>query len=118
MLFSGLPNRLKVNLSSLSVHNRLVIYIVIKQRGPFRQQTSLLSVPQRLTVFKNRIRRRKDKCTHECCSEDGGVERVDISCSCKNCLQGPPAEKTGRGSLLNRPSCPPDDPIGQGTELN
>ena len=27
-------------------------------------------------------------------------------------------EKTGRGYLLNRPSCPPDDPIGQGTELN
>ena len=25
---------------------------------------------------------------------------------------------TGRGSLLNRPSCPPDVPIGQGTELN
>ena len=31
--------------------------------------------------------------------------------------QGPPAEKTGRGSLLNRPSCPPDDPIGQRPEL-
>ena len=26
--------------------------------------------------------------------------------------------KDRRGSLLNRPSCPPDDPIGQGTELN
>ena len=25
-------------------------------------------------------------------------------------------KKTGRGSLLNRPSCPPDDPIGRGTE--
>ena len=36
----------------------------------------------------------------------------------QNCSQGPPAEKTGRGSLLNRPSCPPDDPIGQGTDLN
>ena len=35
----------------------------------------------------------------------------------RNCSQGPPAEKTGRGSLLNRPSCLPDDPIGQGTEL-
>ena len=33
--------------------------------------------------------------------------------------QGPAAEKkkTGR-SLLNRPSCPPDDPIGQETGLN
>ena len=44
-------------------------------------------------------------------------------CPCQNCLQGPPAERTGRGSLLNRPSCPPplppppDDPNGQGTEL-
>ena len=24
-------------------------------------------------------------------------------CPCQNCSQGPPAEKTGRGSLLNRP---------------
>ena len=37
----------------------------------------------------------------------------------KNSSQGPPAEKkTGRGSLLNRPSCPPDDRMGQGPELN
>ena len=36
--------------------------------------------------------------------------------SCQNCPQGPPAEKTGRGSLLNCPSCPPDDPVSQGTE--
>ena len=28
-----------------------------------------------------------------------------------------PQEKTGRGSLLNRPSCPFDESIGQGTEL-
>ena len=27
-------------------------------------------------------------------------------------------EKTGRGCLLNRPSCPADNPIGQGNELN
>ena len=39
-------------------------------------------------------------------------------CPCQSCSQEPPAEKTGRGSLLNRPSCPPDDSIGQGTELN
>ena len=39
-------------------------------------------------------------------------------CPCQNCSQGPSAEKTGRGSLLNRLSCPPDDPIDQGTELN
>ena len=28
--------------------------------------------------------------------------------SCQNCSQGPSAEKTRRGSLLNCPSCPPD----------
>ena len=39
-------------------------------------------------------------------------------CPCQNCLQGPPAEKTRRGSLPNRFSCPPDDPIAEGTELN
>ena len=27
-------------------------------------------------------------------------------CPCQNCTQGPPAGKIGRGSLLNRPSCP------------
>ena len=39
-------------------------------------------------------------------------------CRSQNCSQGPPAEKTGRGSLMNRPSCPPAKQIGQGTELN
>ena len=37
---------------------------------------------------------------------------------CQSCSHGPPAEKTGRGSLLNRSSSLPDDPIGQGTEVN
>ena len=37
------------------------------------------------------------------------------SCPCQNCSQGPPSEQAGRGSLLNRPSCPPDEPIGQVT---
>ena len=31
-------------------------------------------------------------------------------CPCQNCSQRPPAEKTGRGSLLNRPSSPPPSP--------
>ena len=35
-----------------------------------------------------------------------------------NCSQWPPTENNRRGSLLNRSSCPRDDPIGQGTELN
>ena len=38
-------------------------------------------------------------------------------CPCQNCSHGPPAEKTGGGSLLNRPLYPPDDLISQGTEL-
>ena len=49
---------------------------------------------------------------------DGKHQRVDIPAHARNCSQGPPAEKTGRGSLLNRPSRSPDDPVGQGTELN
>ena len=39
-------------------------------------------------------------------------------CPRQNCSQRFPAEKTVRGSLLNCPSCPPSDPISQGTELN
>ena len=38
-------------------------------------------------------------------------------CPCQNCSQGPPAEETGRGSLLNRSACPSDDPVYQETEL-
>ena len=40
------------------------------------------------------------------------------TCPRQNCLQRPPAEKTGSRSLLNRLSCPSDDPVGQGTESN
>ena len=40
------------------------------------------------------------------------------TCLCQNCSQRPPAEKTGRGFLLNHPSCSPDDPISQRSELN
>ena len=40
------------------------------------------------------------------------------SCLSQNCSQGPPAENTGRGSLLSRPSCPPEDLICRGTELH
>ena len=39
-------------------------------------------------------------------------------CLCQNCSQWPLAGQTGRESLLNHLSCPLDDPIGQGTELN
>ena len=39
---------------------------------------------------------------------------------CQSCSQGSPAEKTGRGSLLNRPSCSPEEPNRprNWTELN
>ena len=43
-----------------------------------------------------------------------------FACFALNCSQGPSAEKTGIGSLVNRSSCPPslpDDPNSQGTEL-
>ena len=39
------------------------------------------------------------------------------SCPCQNCPQGSSAEKTGGASQFNHLSCPPDDTIGQGTEL-
>ena len=46
-----------------------------------------------------------------------GQSKSGLPCPCQNCLQWPSALKTGRGSLLNRLSCPPDDPVGQGTKL-
>ena len=46
------------------------------------------------------------------------ISKSGHSCRCQNCFQESPAEKTGGGSLLNHPSCPPDDPIGPGTGLN
>ena len=39
-------------------------------------------------------------------------------CSCQNCSQAPPAEKTGRDLCWIVPHVLPNDPIGQGTELN
>ena len=36
-------------------------------------------------------------------------------CPCQNYSQGPPAEKTGRGSLVNRSSCPPIPPSSSPT---
>ena len=49
---------------------------------------------------------------------DGQHQRVDVpSALCQNCWQWPPAEKTDWGSLLNH-GIPPDDPVGQRTELN
>ena len=49
---------------------------------------------------------------------DGQRQSSVHSFPCRNFPPGPSAEKTRRESLPNRPSCPPDDPIGQGTELN
>ena len=39
-------------------------------------------------------------------------------CLRHNCPRWPSAEKTGRGSLLNHPSCSTDDPVGKRTELS
>ena len=40
-------------------------------------------------------------------------------CPCQNSSKWPPAEKIGKGSLLDHLSCPPPhDPIAQGTELS
>ena len=40
-------------------------------------------------------------------------------CPCQDCSQQPPAEKTGRGSLLNRLPCPHPSPTFQSVkELN
>ena len=47
---------------------------------------------------------------------NGQHQRVDIPARARIAHKDLLQKKTGRGSLLNRPSCPPDDPIGQGTE--
>ena len=47
---------------------------------------------------------------------DGHRQKLDVPYY--NRPRWPPAGKTGRGSLLNRPSCLADDPIGQRTEVN
>ena len=39
---------------------------------------------------------------------------VDIPAHARAAHEGPPAEKTRRGSLLNRSSCPPDHSIAKG----
>ena len=46
------------------------------------------------------------------------TSKSGYSCPYWNFLHRPPAEKPGRGSLLNCLSCPPDNPVGQGTELS
>ena len=48
---------------------------------------------------------------------DGQHQRVDIPACARTAYEGL-LQKTRRGSMLNRPSWPPNDPIGQGTELN
>ena len=46
-------------------------------------------------------------------------QRMDIPADVRTGHKGLLQKKTGRGSLLNHPSCPPDgDTVGQGTELN
>ena len=49
---------------------------------------------------------------------DGEHQGVHISSHARTTHNGLLQKKTGRVSLLNRPSCSSDDRIGQGTELN
>ena len=56
-----------------------------------------------------------DTLAHPCPSKSG---HPCTSLPMPELLTGASCRKSGRGSLLNRPSCPLDDPIGQGTEAN
>ena len=51
-----------------------------------------------------------------CCDRRGNTgwttPKSEHPCAWQNCSQESPAEKTGIGFLLNRPSCPPDHPFG------
>ena len=49
---------------------------------------------------------------------DGQRQRVEIPAHARTAHQGLPQKKTGRGSLLYRPSCPLNDPVSQKTGLN
>ena len=49
---------------------------------------------------------------------DGQHQRVDIPAHAGTAHKGLLQKRLEEKSLLNRPSCPPDDLIGQGTELN
>ena len=44
--------------------------------------------------------------------------RLGSSTHCENCSRWFPTEKTEKGSLLNRTSCPLKDSIRQRTEMN
>ena len=48
---------------------------------------------------------------------DGQHQKVDISARARAAHKGL-LQKRLEEALLNRPSCRPDDPIGQGIELN
>ena len=45
-------------------------------------------------------------------------QRLDVPIHTRTAHDGFSQKKTGRESVLNRPSCPPGKPIGLGTELN
>ena len=45
-------------------------------------------------------------------------QRVDIPAHARTAHKGFPQKRLEKGSLLHCPSCPPDDPVGQGTKLN
>ena len=98
--------------------NAVMSYIVWRER---------VEIPTNAVMSYNSVERESGD-PYQCCNElySVGREREEIPinavmsyivwresgdpCQCRNCSQGPPAEKTGRGSLLNRPSCPPPPP--------
>ena len=49
---------------------------------------------------------------------DGEHQRVDIPANGRPAHNSLLQKGLERESLLNRPSCPSDDPVGQGTVLN
>ena len=71
------------------------------------------------TMEGGRRRGRKSKCLIDNIKERTYMPMPELltRASCRKQKQKT-KQKNGRRSLLNRPSCPPDDPIGQGTELN
>ena len=58
----------------------------------------------------------------QCCGQQQKCWKDNIRdwtpCPCRDCTWGPPAEGTEGGSLLNHPSCSPDDLISHGIELD
>ena len=51
------------------------------------------------------------------CPLENNAVNAAAACYTQMLTTWPPAEKPGKGSTLNRSSCPPNDPIGQPTNV-